>query len=133
VTAHRSQVRVYYKDTDAGGVVYHTRYAEFMEIGRTELFRHLGLTAARLADEYGILCPVVELHVKFRRSARYDDLLTIETTLAQSTGVRLFFESRILDAAGGLLAEGSTINCCVDAKAMRPVKWPQALVAVLGG
>lgn len=129
---HRTQVRVYYKDTDAGGVVYYTRYAEFMEVGRTELFRHLGLTAARLAEEFGILCPVVELNVKYRRSARYDDLLTIETSITQITGVRLFFASRILDEAGGVLAEGSTINCCVDGKALRPVKMPEVLMGVLG-
>lgn len=128
--SHSTQIRVYYKDTDAGGVVYHTRYAEFMEVGRTELFRNLGLTAADLADQHGILCPVVELAVKFKKSARYDDLLTVETCITEVTGVRLFFSNRILNAAGEILAEGSTVNCAVDAKTMRPVKFPPVLSAL---
>ena len=129
---HRVDVRVYYKDTDAGGVVYHTRYAEFFEIGRTEMFRELGLSAAELDHRFGLLCPVVELNVKFRRSARYDDLLTVTTSVTQVTAARIFFQSVVKNEQGETMAEGGTVNCAVDRATMKAVRLPDALIALFG-
>lgn len=130
---HSTPVRVYYRDTDAGGVVYHTRYAEFFEIGRTEMLRDWGLSAAELDRRFGILCPVVELTLKFRRSARYDDLLAVRTRLKEFTSVRLFFESQVVNAQGEVMAEGGTVNCGVDRATLRPVRLPDELVDLLKG
>lgn len=125
-----AQVRVYYRDTDAGGVVYYARYAEYMEIGRTELLREKGLTAARLVDDFRIVCPVVELNVQYKRSARYDDLLTVETIVTGVTAVRIFFENKIFNQKGELLCEGKTTNCSVDRETLRPVKFPDELLSL---
>jgi tol-pal system-associated acyl-CoA thioesterase len=71
--------RVYYHDTDAGGVVYHGRYLEFLEQGRTEFLRHMGYTNTQLQKDHGILLTVREYTVKHLKSAHLDDLLCIDT------------------------------------------------------
>ncbi len=100
-------------------------------MGRTELLRELGLSANRLAEEFGLLCPVVELKINYRRSAKYDDLLTISTTITEITAVRIFFKQTISNQANQLLAEGSTINCSVAAATLKPTKFPKELQTLL--
>jgi acyl-CoA thioester hydrolase len=80
-----------------------------------------------LAEEFQILCPVVELSVKYKKSARYDDLLTIHTVIKELSAVRIFFEQKIYNQYNELLSEGSTVNCCVDCNTLKPVKLPKEL------
>ena len=77
-------VRVYYEDTDAGGVVYHTSYIRFLERARTEWLRSLGYSQARLVEEIGLVFSVVSLEVKYLLPARLDDLLHVRSTVAVS-------------------------------------------------
>ncbi len=77
-----TQIRIHYALTDQMGVVYHGRYAQFYEIGRTESIRNLGFTYKDM-EAMGILLVVVELHTKFLRPAKYDDLITVITTLRE--------------------------------------------------
>ncbi len=103
---HRTELRVRYADTDQGGVVYNANYLVFFEVGRTEMMRALGVPYARLEDE-GVVMPVVEAHINYVASARYDDLLSIESEVTQVRRVRLKIETRIYEAASQkLLAEG---------------------------
>ena len=125
---HEEKIRVYYKDTDAGGVMYHTRYAEFMEIVRTEMFREIGLPARDLVDRYGIICPVVELRLEFKKSARYDDVITVRCTLSRKTPVRLYFHYDLFNQRGELLSQGVTVNCGIDVKTLRPRRFPEVLL-----
>lgn len=74
-------IRVYYEDTDAGGVVYHSQYLNFMERARTEWLRSLGFEQAWLRESLNILFVVHSLQIQFRKSARFDELLTVETQL----------------------------------------------------
>lgn len=114
---HRSHHRVLYGDTDAAAVVYNANYLRYFELGRTEFMR-ARVCSYRDIEQLGIVLPVTECHVRFKAPARYDDLLTIETTL---TGLKKFsctFSYRILREEDGskprLLAQGFTTHASVN-------------------
>ena len=72
-------IRIYYEDTDAGGIVYHANYLKFAERARTELLRHLGYDHKKVMDEYGLILVVRHVEIDFRASAKLDDLLEVRT------------------------------------------------------
>jgi len=93
--AHRLPIRVYYEDTDAGGIVYHAQYLCFAERARTELLRTLGTDHRRLLTEDGGLFAVRRLAVDFRAPARLDDMLVVETRSTSCSGARLGLDQKI--------------------------------------
>jgi acyl-CoA thioester hydrolase len=111
-TEHEIEIRVRYSETDAMGFLHHSRYLTYFEIGRTELFRADGGDYRKM-EELGLFFVVVKVEARYRRPARYDDLLTLRTTLKRCTPVRLEHEYRLL-RADELLAEGSSVLACVD-------------------
>lgn len=120
------EFRVYYEDTDAGGVVYHGRYPGFFERGRTEFFRERGISVQQLHEE-GSIFPVVRLEIDFRLPARLDDLLRVETRLAEAGRTSFTMEQRLVRVAdGGLLAEAKVKLVCVGME-MKPKRLPPAL------
>ena len=123
-----TQIRIYYKDTDTGGVVYYAKYAEFFEIGRTEFLRKKGFTASKLKEVYNLLSPVTELVIEYKRPSIYDDVISVKTTIEKITGIRIYFYYEILNEQQQLLCKGKTINASVDAKTLRPKKFPQEFV-----
>jgi acyl-CoA thioester hydrolase len=94
-TPHRLEVRVYYEDTDAGGIVYHANYLRFAERGRTEMLRAQGWDHPTLRREHGGLFAVQRCALVFRRPAMLDDLLAVETSVRRATGARLELDQRI--------------------------------------
>jgi acyl-CoA thioester hydrolase len=103
-----SELRVRYAETDAMGVVYYANYLVWFELGRTEWIRAHGVSYREL-EEQGVLLPVTHASCDYRQSARYDDLIRIETTVARLTRARVAFTYRIVRAAPApelLLAEG---------------------------
>ena len=111
---HRSECRVIYGDTDTGGVVYYGNYLRFFESGRTEILRANG-TSYRELEEKGYILPVVECHTRYKASARYDDLLIIETSIHEVKKISCRFNHRIIRADDQkLLVKGYTVNACVD-------------------
>lgn len=126
-------LRVRYAETDQMGVAYHGNYFAWFEVGRVEMLRSLGFSYAALEAE-GCGLPVVEASCRYRQPARYDDLLTIETTLRALRGSIVLFAYRIL-RGGDLLAEAETKHVAVD-RAMRPRRLPEreqaAMLSVLG-
>lgn len=92
---HRLAIRVYYEDTDAGGIVYHAQYLCFAERARTEFLRAAGTDHRRLLAEHGGVFAVRRAMVDFRRPARLDDLLTVETRVEKATGARLALRQEI--------------------------------------
>jgi acyl-CoA thioester hydrolase len=127
---HTTHYRVIYGDTDNMGVAYHANYLRWFEIGRTEMFRHLGLTYREI-EARGVMLPVAEVHCKFIRSARYDDRITIETTL--DTGMRSGFKFvyRILDETAAIeIAKGWTTHACLsnEGRVIRPPRFLTDLV-----
>ncbi len=95
MTPHRLPVRVYFEDTDAGGIVYHARYLCFAERARTELLRSLNLDHGQLREQDGGVFAVRRAVVDFHRPARLDDLLVVETSVLPGRGARLNFRQEI--------------------------------------
>jgi acyl-CoA thioester hydrolase len=129
VTALRLPVRVYYEDTDAGGVVYHTGYIRYFERARTEWLRSLGYSQKQLAEEAGVLFTVVELAVRYLKPARLDDMLEVLAQVGERGHASLSFVQEIRNASGELLADGQVRIACVDQRNFRPRRLPPALVA----
>ena len=113
--------RVYYSDTDHGGVAYYGTYLRWFEIGRTELLRELGVTQKDL-DSKGVLLPVVEVKCKYEAPAKYDDELTIITSLDKIGNKSLIFGYEVLRGTL-LLAKGHTVNVFANEKGS--VEMPQ--------
>ena len=121
-------LRVYWEDTDAGGVVYYANYLKFFERARTEWLRSLGFEQQRLKDEQGAMFIVTETNTRHLRPARLDDLLRVSVALPadpdRGATLRLFQQARRGDE---LLAEGDIRIACVDAGTFRPRRIPTAL------
>ena len=129
---HVCHYRVLYGDTDAGGVVYYANYLRFFELGRTEFMRER-IRSYRTIEEQGLILPVVECACRYRRSARYDDLLRIETAIAGIDRVSCRFLYRIVRQADDcLLAFGGTLHAPVDRKG-RLRRFPGDLLDLLRG
>ncbi|MDP1542104.1 MAG: tol-pal system-associated acyl-CoA thioesterase [Polycyclovorans sp.] len=125
-SAHELQLRVYWEDTDASGVVYHANYLKWAERGRTEWLRALGGEQQRWIVEAGIAFTVAEMTVRYRRPARLDDRVLIKTELGVQRRASLMFEQRVLLAdSGELLAQMSVKAGCVDVKTFRPRPLPE--------
>ncbi|RYU77735.1 acyl-CoA thioesterase [Hymenobacter persicinus] len=129
--SHDTQIRVRYAETDQMGYVYHGNYAAFFEVARTEAFRQLGIRYKDLEAD-GVGMPVGEIRTRFRRPARYDDLLTVRLLLKQpAEGSRVLFEYEIYNEARELLTEGHTLMVFVNTATGRPVPIPADIQAKL--
>lgn len=124
--------RVPYADTDTGGVVYYANYLVFFERARNELLRELGLTYKRLEQEFRLGLPVIEAHVEYRDSARYDDLLELTAVCVELKGVRFKIQCEVR-REGKVLASGYTVHALVDisSEKFKPVRAPAWLVESL--
>lgn len=126
-----THIRVRYAETDQMGYVYHGNYAAYFEVCRTEAFRQLGISYKDLEAD-GVGMPVGEIRTRFRRPARYDDLLTVRLLLRQPPeGTRILFEYEIYNEAQVLLTEGHTLMVFVSMKTGRPVPIPADIAAKL--
>jgi acyl-CoA thioester hydrolase len=126
-----TRIRVIYGDTDQMGVVYYANYLRFFEAGRNEFIRAKGMRYRDFEESFGLMLPVVDAQVSYRAPARYDDLLTVETTLAEVRRASARFSYRIV-RDGEVVATGHTVHACVDREG-RVQRMPRALVDRLGG
>ncbi|GBD43951.1 Acyl-CoA thioester hydrolase YbgC [bacterium HR40] len=117
---HRFDVRVYYEDTDAAGIVYHANYLKFAERARTEMLRALGLDQETLARCCGVRFVVRRCRAEFLAPARLDDRLTVETAIRRIRGARMWLQHEVW-AAGRHVAELEVEIVAIDAN-MRPVR-----------
>jgi acyl-CoA thioester hydrolase len=138
------RTRVYWEDTDAGGVVYYANYLRFMERARTEWLRTLGFCQRDLASNHGVLFAVTRVRIDYRRPARLDDELSV-TCEPQAVGaasvsfaqniVRVSAIAAVLepagafDAAPGVLTEAEVRIACLDARTFRPLRTPEFLLS----
>lgn len=128
-----TQIRMHYALTDQMGVVYYGNYAQFYEIGRTEAIRQLGYTYKDI-EAMGIIMPVVEMNSKFLRPAKYDDLITVKTTLREMpTGHAINFFFEIFNEEDKLLNAGNVILYFMEAVTMKRAKMPDDLEKKLKG
>lgn len=118
---------MHYALTDQMGVVYHSRYAEFMEIGRVESLRQLGFTYKDMETE-GIIMPVTELQIRFLRPARYDDVVTIATTLREIPhNHKITFYTEIFNEKKELLITGHASLYFMNRNSMTRMNIPKAI------
>jgi acyl-CoA thioester hydrolase len=123
--------RVYYEDTDAGGIVYYANYLKFMERARTEWLRSLGVEQSRLKEEQGLIFVVVDVEVHYAKPARYDDELLATCEVEAATRASLTFRQGIYRdrLEGELLVQGSVRVACLDAVAQRPRPLPESILS----
>lgn len=123
-------VRVYYEDTDAGGVVFYANYLRFMERARTEWLRSLGFEQDRLREHAGVLFTVSRAEVDYLSPARFNDLLTVTVELSRRGGASLYFKQAVRrEADGTLCCRGLVRVACVNADNLRPTRIPDGLQA----
>ena len=124
--------RVYWEDTDAGGIVYYANYLRFLERARTEWLRSLGYSQRELAKEPGIVFAVVSLSIEYRKPARLDDELVITCVPEIEGAATIVFAQRIynnVDATpSGLLVEARVRVACLEAGSLRPKRLPDFLM-----
>jgi acyl-CoA thioester hydrolase len=126
-----TQVRVRYAETDQMNVVYYGNYAQYFEVGRVESIRNLGVSYKDI-EEAGVIMPVVEMHVKYLRPAKYDDLLTIKTTLRQLPPEhRIEFFQEVFNESGRLLTSGRVVLYFLDAATNEKTHMPANLTEKL--
>ncbi len=124
---YEHQHRVRYRECDPMGVVYHTHYIDFFEAARTEGLRELGI-AYRDVEARGIIMPVVQLDVQYKRPARYDDLLIIETRFETMPSVRVPIDYTVRRTESSkALVTGHVTLCFMDAERRRPTRIPDDL------
>jgi len=125
-------LRVYFEDTDAGGVVYHSRYLNFFERARTEMLRDLGVSQNELKEQYGLIWVVLDIHVVFRQAARLDDELDVTCELAWVKGVRQGFRQRMTRKSDGeLVATAELSAAMLHADSHKPARVPAWIRKVL--
>ena len=117
-------VRVYYEDTDAGGVVYYANYLKFMERARTEWLRELGFGQETLMREAGILFAVRQLTIDYILPARFDDALVVDVGIDSLSKVSMSFRQRILRAPDTVLSVATVKVVCLDKVTFRPTAIP---------
>jgi len=127
-------IRIYYEDTDHGGVVYYANYLKFMERGRTEFLRSHHIELDQVQHELGILFVVTEVNIRYKGAAKFNDMLNVETLLTQASGARIAFIQRITntqeDGQATMLTDATVQLACVN-KQGRPCMIPKALLSIL--
>lgn len=125
--------RVYYEDTDAGGVVYYVNYLKFMERARTERLRTLGVAQSQLAEQ-GLLFVVHSAEARYRAPARLDDELVVSAEVVELNRASLVFAQQVRRTSDdALLCEGRITVACVRADSFKPRAMPEALRAAFAG
>ena len=121
------QFRVRYGETDQMGVVYHRNYAQYFEIGRTEWLRKMGFSYKQMEAE-GIMLPVISLTLNYKKSACYDDLLTVKTKLVKKPTAKIEFDYEILNENNEILTTGNSVLVFMDIHKNRPTRCPDYIL-----
>lgn len=124
-------VRVYYEDTDSGGVVYYANYLRFLERARTEWLRASGFEQTALAQEHGVVFVVTALSIEYRRPARFNDVLAVTVEPAELGASRIVLLQRILREANEIAA-ASVRLACVNTVTFKPARIPGPIAEKMG-
>jgi len=122
--------RVRYGETDQMGVVYHGNYAQYFELGRTEWLRSLGITYKDM-EKNGVMMPVISLSSNFKRSALYDEVLTVKTILKKTPSVKIEFDYEITNEKNEIITLGNTVLAFLNSKTLKPIRCPEYLLKKL--
>ncbi|QKJ64692.1 thioesterase family protein [Flavobacterium sp. M31R6] len=127
---HQIQVRVRYSETDQMGVVYHGNYIPYFEIGRVEWLRNKGISY-KVMEESGIGLPIVNMNINYKKSAVYDELLTVHTVFKSQTSVKIEFDCAIYNESKELLTTAQFMLVFVSLKTGRPMAPPDYILELL--
>ncbi|MDT0557520.1 thioesterase family protein [Ichthyenterobacterium sp. W332] len=125
--SYEIEFRIRYGETDQMGVVYHGNYAQYFEMGRTEWLRNLGITYKAMEDN-GIMLPVISLQINYKKSACYDDLVKVITTLKKTPTASIEFDYKLVNEKNEILALGNTVLAFIDMSKNRPTRCPQYIL-----
>jgi acyl-CoA thioester hydrolase len=126
----KTKIRVIYADTDQMGVVYYSRYFEFFERGRTELWRGLGVPYAQMEKD-GTILPVIEAHCEYRKGPRYDGIIIIHSMIPAVPRATVRIDYELFDEAETIVyATGYTVHCFVNPQG-RPMKAPKSFIELI--
>jgi acyl-CoA thioester hydrolase len=125
------EVRVRYAETDQMGVVYHSNYLNYLELGRVEWLRSLGYSYAEL-EKKGVLLPVVHANLNYRFPARYDELIRVETEVSSIGKSSIEFSSQLYNENDALVLEGKIKLVCLNAETFKPISIPVDLRNLMG-
>jgi acyl-CoA thioester hydrolase len=129
--SHKTEIRVRYADTDQMKVVYHGKYLEYFEVGRAALIRSLGLPYSEL-ETRGILLPVIEAFAKYRKPARYDDLLSVEAIVSELPKATLKINYQVFrNHEEEPLAEGYTVHSFLNVATGKPTRPPLYFMQIM--
>ncbi|MGD7035758.1 tol-pal system-associated acyl-CoA thioesterase [Methylotuvimicrobium buryatense] len=123
-------VRIYYEDTDAGGVVFYANYLKFFERARTEMLRSMGFEQDRLIDEQGIIFVVRSVQIDYLMPARFNEQINVSAIVTLAKKASLIFEQTITRGSD-VLCTGTVRIACLDSKNMRPKAIPDILLEPL--
>lgn len=125
------QVRVYYEDTDAGGVVFYANYLKFMERARTEWLRSIGFEHDVLINKHDVLFAVRNLSIDYKKPGKLDDLLTITSIFLSNRGASINFQQTIKNEQDELLAQAEVKVACLNATTLKASPMPKELLLEL--
>lgn len=125
----RLELRVYWEDTDAGGIVYHANYLRFMERARTDWLRALGIAQQRLRDSGGLLFVVSDIELHLHHPARLDDLLGVTVSVTSAGRASLWLAQQVF-RQDQMLCTGRVRVACVDATTLRPQRLPPEILGL---
>jgi len=125
-------VRVYYEDTDSGGVVYYANYLKFMERARTECLRHLGFEQDHLIEQQNIIFAVRSVQLDYKSPARFNDELTVTANLIELKKASMLFEQKIYrsNQQDHILCQGEVRIACLRADSFKPCAIPESILEV---
>jgi len=127
---HDYQFRVSYPDTDKMGTMHHANYVKYYEAARWELFRSIGIPYNEV-EEAGVMCPVIRMNFRFIKTTRYDELLTVKTTLKAMKGVRIWFTYKLYNEQNELINEAETELAFVGLNDWKPCVVPDFIVEAI--
>mgnify|MGYP000064602396 CR=1 FL=1 len=127
---HKTSLRVRYGETDQMGYSYYGNYAQYFEVGRVEALRALGMSYKTL-EEQEVMLPVSELNVEYKSPAKYDDLLTVQTTISEFKGTRITFTYTVHNESGKLVSNGRTTLVFVSKSTKKPMRPPSNFVDLI--
>lgn len=125
-----TEFRPRYSETDQMGVVYYGNYATYFEVGRVELLRQIGMTYAQM-EATGTMLPVVHMSIDFKRGARYDEQIFLETKLIELPTRKISFYHHLRDGSGNTLVTGKVVLVFCDTNTFKPKSCPSDLEALL--
>lgn len=117
------EIRVRYGETDQMGYVYHGNYAQYLEMGRIEWLRKLGISYKKMEEE-GIMLPVLSLSINFKKSAYYDDVINVKTQLQKIPAARIEFDYILTNQNDEILSTANVVLVFVDMKTKKPIRCP---------